>query len=266
MSSRYLRELTRKNFRMKNLSILPLQSFDDYNTPEGGVGFICTTYFDALFGGQLDASIMAITVTSNDRSIAIKCMPHDEDEYDDIIFLPDWAREYLGNGTAQINKVDFDGIPRAQTIRARVIDNEIYHIDIKEQLEDVLSNFKFIQANIVLTVEIETMGGYPGQIWIEDVLDEDGAPCVGPALLGEEVCLDMAEPLEHAPEFDPVITAPVKSPVIASEPEPVASASEPEPLTIRPEERQQSRHSAAENLSAEEQRRIAREARLRRFA
>ncbi len=238
---------------MQHLSILPLQSFDDYNTPEGGVGFICTTYFDALFGGQLDASIMAITVTSNDRSIAIKCMPHDENEYDDIIFLPDWAREYLGKGTAQINKVDFDAIPRAQTIRARVIDNEIYHIDIKEQLEELLSNFKFIQANIVLTVEIETMGGYPGQIWIEDVLDEEGNSCVGPAVLGEEVRLDMAEPLEHAPEFDPVVApapAPAPSPIMAPEPEPVASALEPEPLTISPEE----------------QRRIAREARLRRFA
>lgn len=229
---------------MQHLSILPLQSFDDYNTPEGGVGFICTTYFDSLFGGQLDATIMAITVTSNERSIAIKCMPHDEDE--DIIFLPDWAIEYLGNGTAQINKVDYDGIPNAQTIRARVIDNEIYHIDIKEQLEELLSNFKFIQANIVLTVEIETMGGYPGQIWIEDVLDEEGAPCIGPAALGEEVRLDMAEPLEHAPEFDPVIApVPVPSPIMASEPEPVI----PE-LTLSPEE----------------QRRIAREARLRRFA
>ncbi len=244
---------TIRGLRMQHLSILPLQSFDDYNTPEGGVGFICTTYFDALFGGQIDTSIMAITVTSNDRSIAIKCMPHDENDYDDIIFLPDWAREYLGKGTAQINRVDFDAIPKAQTIRARVIDNEIYHIDIKEQLEELLSNFKFIQANIVLTVEIETMGGYPGQIWIEDVLDEEGNSCVGPAVLGEEVRLDMAEPLEHAPEFDPVVApapAPAPSPIMAPEPEPVTSTLEPEPLTISPEE----------------QRRIAREARLRRFA
>ncbi len=226
--------------RMQYLSILPLQSINDYNTPEGGVGFISTTHFDTLFGNSIDLSIMAITVTvSPDRSIAIKCMPHDEDE--DLIFLPDWAREYLGNGTAQINKIDLDATPVAHTIRARVIDNEIYYVDIKEQLEELLSKFKFIQANIILTVEIETMGGYPGQIWIEEVLDEEGNSCIGPALLSEEIRLDMGEPLEHAPEFDPVVTAPLPSP----DPEPVI----PE-LTISPEE----------------QRRIAREARLRRFA
>ena len=241
MSRRIIRGL-----RMQHLSILPLQSFDDYNTPEGGVGFISLTYFDTLFGNSLDLSIMAITVTSADRSIAIKCMPHDEDE--DIIYLPDWAREYLGDGTAQINKIDLDATPVAQTIRARVIDNEMYHVDIKEELEKLLSNFKFIQANIVLAIEIDSMGGYPATIWIEEVFDEEGTTCVGPAQLGDEVRLDMGEPLERAPEFEPsVVPVPEPVPVPVPEPELVV----PEPI---------------EELSVQERTRIAREARLKRFA
>lgn len=210
-----------------------MQSFTILNIQDSelnGIALIPQNIFEALFyGSEDDTRIFGINVICEitDKYVAIKCMPHNEDE--DIIFLPDWAREYLGNGTAKINKIDFD-LPRAQTIRARVIDNEMYHIDIKEQLEDLLSDFKFIQANIVLTIEIETMGNYPAQIWIEDVVDEDGIPCIGAALLGEEVRLDMCEPLERAPEFEPT-----------------------EPIV-------------PEVISQEEQRRIAREARLRRFA
>ena len=232
--------IVNQQLRMQPLSILPLQGFDDYVSPNGGVAFIPGPTFEAFFYGTEDIStIMGITITGSitNRSIAIKCMPHNEDE--DCIYVPEWVREYLGEEIAHINKIDLDAIPIARTIRARVIDNEMYHIDIKEQLEDLLSDFKFIQANIVLTVEIEAMGNYPATIWIEDVLDDNGTSYDGPAQLREEVQLDMNEPLEHAPEFDPVL---------ASEPEPEP---EPEPTVV---------------VSSEEQRRIAREARLRRFA
>lgn len=215
---------------MQSFTILHIQ-----DSEVNGIALIPQKTFEALFYGSAeDTPIFGIHVICEitDKHIDIKCMPHEED--DDIIYLPDWAIDYLEHGTVKISKIDFDATPHAHTIRARVIDNEMYHIDIKEQLETLLSNFKFIQANIVLTVKIETMGNYPAQIWIEDVMDEDGTPCIGPAVLGEEVRLDMGEPLEKAPEFEPV-----------PEPELV-----PEPVTI----------------SQEEQRRIAREARLRRFA
>ncbi len=245
------RQNNNQRYKMNPLSILPLQGFQDNVSPEGGVAFIPHEVFEAFFAGNYAATIMGIIINNDitNRAVAIKCMPHDET--DDCIFVPEWVREYLGQGTARINKVDFDALQQAYTIRARVIDNEMYHIDIKEQLEDLLSDFKFIQANIVLTVEIETMGGYPAQIWIEDVLDEEGNSCVGPAVLGEEIRLDMGEPLEHAPEFDPVVApAPLPSPVMAPEPEPVIPEHMVPEMTISPEE----------------QRRIAREARLRRFA
>ncbi len=246
------RQNNNQRYKMNSLSILPLQGFEDYASPEGGVAFIPHKVFEAFFAaGNYTSPIMGIIINAEltNRNVAIKCMP--QDEADDCIFVPEWVREYLGEGFAKINKVDYDGLIQAHTIRARVIDNEMYHIDIKEQLEELLSDFKFIQANIVLTVEIETMGGYPAQIWIEDVLDEEGASCVGPAVLGEEIRLDMGEPLEHAPEFDPVVApTPAPSPVLAPEPEPLMPESMVPEVTISPEE----------------QRRIAREARLRRFA
>jgi hypothetical protein len=91
------------------------------------------------------------------------------------------------------------------------------------------SYYKFIQSGMTLTI---SMPDILGQVWIESVLDEDDIDCIGPALLGAEVILDMGEPLIPLP---------------LQEPEPVPV---PEPV---PE------------LTVEEQRRIAREARLRRF-
>jgi hypothetical protein len=227
-----------QQLRMQPLSILPLQSINDNESQDGGVAFIPLSYFEALFYGNIDMglNILACSITSEltNRSIAIKCMPHDE--YDDCVFLPDWSYSYLGQGTVRINKIDFDATPVAHTIRARVVDNEAYHSDIKEELENLLSSFKFIQANIVLTIADGS------QIWIEDVLDEEGSSYDGPAQLGEEVRLDMGEPLERAPEFE--------EPVSVPEPEP-----EPEPEPVPEPE-----------LSAEERARIAREARLKRFA
>jgi hypothetical protein len=114
----------------------------------------------------------------------------------------------------------------------------------------LLYDFKFIQSNIILTVYLECMGGYPAQIWIESVFDQDGIECLGSALLSAEVELDMAEPLERAPEFEPIVAeataAATAVPVEAAE-EAVEEAAVPKKATA-------------------EQQRLAREARLKFFS
>lgn len=205
-------------------SVLPLIHYDEGVTAESGTAMIPERVFNRLFN-NMDNEIFGITINGDVNSVAITCMPHNIEDCDDIVYLPNWCILHLQSANVNIKRIDIDAIPRAKTIKCRVIDNELYIGDIKTALEQLLYDYKFIQSGLTLTLSLEI--GIEGQVWIESVLDIDDIDCIGPALLGAEVNLDMGEPLIPIPEPEPV--------------------PEPKPLT------------------PEEQRRIAREARLRRF-
>jgi hypothetical protein len=211
-----------------NYSVLPLIHYDEGAISESGTAIIPEGAFNRLFeDDELESGIFGITISGIDTDVTLTCIPHNHEN--DIVYLPNWCILQLQGDIVTIRRIEIDRIPRAKTIRCRVIDNELYSGDIKSALENILYDYKFIQSGMTLTV---SMPDIDGQVWIESVLDEDDIDCIGPALLGAEVILDMGEPLIPLP---------------LQEPEPVPV---PEPV---PE------------LTVEEQRRIAREARLRRF-
>jgi hypothetical protein len=218
-----------------NYSILPLIHYDEAVVSESGTAMIPEELFNRLFNNDDNMGIFGITIKGVDSSVAIVCMPHNDG--DDLVYLPNWCILHLQSEQITIERIDIDAIPRAKTIICRVIDNELYAGDIKTALEQLLYDYKFIQSGLTLTLRVETE--LEGQVWIESVMDEDDIDCIGPALLGAEVILDMGEPL-LSDDSPPAM--PGCEPLLAEEPAPIAKQS-----------------------LAEEQRRIAREARLRRF-
>ncbi len=235
---------------------MPLSACEDAKL-DAGVAYISDDAFNNLFDHDDDdaaaeSGVLAIRISNKEDSdtdldhdsIIMTCIPTRED---DTIYLPEWAIDRLKSSIVHVERADLDAIPRAKTIKVKVIDNELYHTDIRDRIEELLYDFKFIQSNIILTVYLDCMGGYPAQIWIESVFDQDGIECIGSALLSAEVELDMGEPLERVPEFDPIIPEEPAVPAESAVPaEAVVEAAVPKKATA-------------------EQQRLAREARLKYF-
>ncbi len=222
---------------------------------DAGIAYISDTAFNNLFDHddddeETETEILAIRISNREASepgidydsIIMTCIPTSED---DTIYLPEWAIDRLKSSIVHVESVDLDAIPRAKTIKIKVIDNELYHANIRDITEELLYDFKFVQSNIILTVYLECMGGYPAQLWIESVLDQDGIECIGAALLSAEVELDISEPLEATPEFEPE-AVPVAIPEAVPEAVPEIPTTESKKATA-------------------EQQRLAREARLKYF-
>lgn len=226
------------------LSVMPLSTCEHVKSDMGaGIAFISDVAFHSIFENEEDL-LFAIRIKNSEdddtKNIIMTCIPIDEE---DTIYLPEWAIDYLQSSIVYVEHVDLNGIPRAKTIKAKVIDNELYHTDIRDHLEEILYDFKFIQANIILTIYLECMGNYPAQIWIESIIDQDGIECIGSASLSEEVELDLSEPFEKVPEFEPVEDIPDIASLV---PDPVV----PDPPILK---------------ATKEQQRLAREARLKYF-
>ena len=187
--------------------------------------------FERLFGSE-PGELLGINVYTDERRIAITCMPSSCEG--EVIYLPEWACEHLAASEALLESVEMDAIPRARTLRVQILDDELDHGLIRDELEKYLYDFKFLQPHIVLTVPLEE-AEIQVQILIESIIDEDGFECDGPALLGDELELDIAS----VPEPEPM-------------PEPM-----PEPAT---------KSMAEPKVPTADEKEAIREARLRRFA
>lgn len=198
--------------------------------------------FERLFGSE-PAELLAINVYTDERRIAITCMPGNCEG--DVIYLPDWACQHLAASDAFVDPIAFgsDAIPRARTLRVQILDDELDHGLVRDELEKYLYDFKFLQPHIILTVPLEE-AQIEVQILIESIIDEDGFECDGPALLGAELELDIAVAVEAMPE------EPVHMPE-----EPIATV---EPMVQEEEPKLK--------VPTADEKEAIREARLRRFA
>ncbi len=215
---------------------------------ENGIAMIPEGIFERLFNLE-ESTVFGLRITNGEKNVYIGCMPHNEGGNE--IYIPKWVRDNLdGSNEVDIERVELDAFPRAKTIRVKVLENALYYADIRDEIERMIYDFKFIQQHIILNIVLDKLGGYEGEIFIESVIDEDGIYCDGPALLGEEVELDIGEPLERLVEYEPPEEL-VEEPPLLPEPEP-----EPEPVPEVP--------LAPVIPTIDELTRI-REARLRRF-
>ncbi len=192
---------------------------------ENGIAMIPESVFDRLFNLE-ESTVFGLRITNGEKNVYIGCMPHNEGG--DEIYIPKWVRDNLdGSNEVDVERVELDAFPRAKTIRVKVLENALYYADIRDEIERMIYDFKFIQQHIILNIVVDKLGGYEGEIFIESVIDEDGIYCDGPALLGEEVELDIGEPLERLVEYERPPPPPMLSPLVEPSEEEPTEPTEP---------------------------------------
>jgi hypothetical protein len=132
--------------------------------------------------------------------------PHFQDR--EHIYIPHWIMEQIGieNGSAVTIELLVEEIPNASMIYLKPLDTAIYHADIRECFEKKLDMFHVLQSGTMLSLEIDVLGGYKVEAYVDRV--EPACIC----RLGGEVGVEFLEPDEGIPEFKPV-PAPVPVPL-----------------------------------------------------
>lgn len=113
------------------------------------------------------------------------------------IYVPQWLMENLGIDSEQDIHLELisDDISNASKIYLKPLDNAIYHTDIRECFERGLDMFHVIESGTMLTVEVESLGGYKVYAYVDKVEPE----ILG--RLGGEVEVEFLEPDGGVPEF-----------------------------------------------------------------
>jgi hypothetical protein len=218
------------------LSILPLQGFGDHVKEEGGFGFIKSDLFMEMFGDTSMTDPMIIKVSQADGAeVTVTAVPHNED---DGVFVPDWAFEILNqNEPVDIEKVDINELPLVKTVVVRMfIENE----SVKDMLEEHFYDFKVLHNNMWFKINDET-------IIVEHLLGEDGTEVMLGRLTDElAVTINISKDIE--PIAEPIPTQPVM-----------------ETITESAIDMTEERSLVPPAPPTEEEKRAAREARLRYF-
>jgi hypothetical protein len=137
---------------------------------------------------------------------------HDDNR---IVYVPSWV--FLHMPTVTQVRYDFltELPPMATKIQIKPLDNALYCVDIAEVVSTVLSNWHVIQKGTIFEVPLTTLGGYPVEVFVENVEPQD---CV---LLRGEVPLELSESVETVPEFQPQVQAPPRPPTPIPREEPI---------------------------------------------
>jgi len=222
------------------LNILPLQGFGDHIKEEGGFGFIPSDLFMEMFGDTSMTDPMIIKISQGDGAeVTVTATPHNEDG--DGVFLPDWAFEILNqHEQVTVEKVDIGELPVIKEIVVRMFTAVD---DINEQLEEHFYDFKVLHNNIWFKINDET-------VIVEHVIGEDGDEL----LLGR-LTDEVAVTINVSHDVEPLTTPPMLT-------EPV----EDSPPTTPPQINEMVHELAPPAPPTEDEKRRAREARLRYFS
>lgn len=191
--------MTDEHFLMP-LNVLPIQSFGDHIKEDGGFGFITMSLFNELFGDTSLLDPMIIKVSQADGAeVTLTAMPHNEDVG---IFMPDWTFEILNaHEHVKVTKVDIGELPVIKTIIVRMfIENDV----VRDLLEEHFYDFKVLHNNVWFKVDGET-------VIVEHLLGEDGEEIMLGRLTDElevtiNVCKDILPVALPEPLPDPLPT------------------------------------------------------------
>jgi len=151
-------------------------------------------------------------VTTALGSTRVCCIggPHFQDR--EQVYIPHWIMEqlHMDVGDSIIIELITEDILPASMIYLKPLDTAIYHTDIRECFEKKLDMFHVLEAGTILTVEIESLGGYKVEAYVDRL--EPAHVC----RLGGEVGVEFLEPDGGVPEFVPAtVTAATDAEVAA---------------------------------------------------
>lgn len=121
---------------------------------------------------------------------------HSETTAKSIFYCPIWVFHIF----EQYSHAEYDIItnlpPVATKILIKPLDNSLYHTDIQEEISSTLSKWQSIKKGTIFSVNLEMLGGFPVDVFVEDLQPAEWC------LLRNEAVLEMSEPLESVPEWN----------------------------------------------------------------
>lgn len=140
--------------------------------------------------------LLARLISSNGIS-RVCCVGSPHFQAREHIYIPQWLMENLGIDSENTICLELitEEIPDATKICLKPLDTAIYHTDIRECFERSLDMFHVIETGSMLTVEVESLGGYKVYAYVNNV--EPGMM----GRLGGEVEVEFLEPDGGVPEF-----------------------------------------------------------------
>jgi hypothetical protein len=142
-------------------------------------------------------------VTTSLGSTRVCCIGGPHFQSREQVFIPQWIMEqlYMDVGDSVIIELITEDVLPASMIYLKPLDTAIYHTDIRECFEKKLDMFHVLEVGTVLTVEIESLGGYKVEAYVDRL--EPAHVC----RLGGEVGVEFLEPDGGVPEFVPASAA-----------------------------------------------------------
>jgi len=160
-----------------------------------------------------DTGAMLVRITNPITEVSRICClggPHIGNK--EYAYVPVWILENIGISVCDDNQwvtiePFCEEIPQGTMIYLKPMDNAIYHCDMRECFERALDTFHVLEAGTILTVAVESLGGYTVQAYVDRV---EPGPIVR---LGGEINVEFIEPDGGVLEFAPPVV-PVAIPVV----------------------------------------------------
>lgn len=134
------------------------------------------------------------------------------------IYMPLWmldAAGFEGNGeTQKAILLTNEAFPEATKIVLRVIDSAFYTADLKAELEASLTKLGILRKHSTIQIPIQSLGGFPVEVFISDLEPADCVLCEG-----EEVVVEFEEPVDQVEPPAPRPPTPIPAPLLPLLPE-----------------------------------------------
>jgi hypothetical protein len=140
--------------------------------------------------------------------------PVSEQNLDDAIFLPNWmisVAGFKGEGEfVTITDLEKEAFPEATKLVLRVVDSAFYNSQVKEELEQSLSEMGVVKKHTLLQIPIHGLGGFEIEVFVAHTEPADTVLCDG-----DEVVVEFEEPVDqvHVPQRPPTPIPPPPLPL-----------------------------------------------------
>jgi hypothetical protein len=178
---------------------------------------------------EQEAEVLLLELEQEGRT-QLLCIGGSTNESDSVVFLP--KRCFLEFDVAAFVHVRIKKVmpPLATKLTLKPLDNELYHCDIVSAVSAHLSQWQVLTKWTTLTVPCEELGGYPVDIFVEDI---EPAAIV---MLRGEVPMELMAPVETVHEWK-TPAAPTETDHVPVNPDTDFTAFQ-EPLEPEPQETQ----------------------------
>lgn len=199
-------------------------------TTDWATATLSREFWEQLYRNEDTHHRLFLRFQANDRTVVIAagrpCMDANHiSEEDYKVYLDPSNIERLGlHGDGEVVQVTVfseEAFPEATRIVIRSIDSAIYNSDVKEELEQALTQLGILKLHSQIEVPIQALGGYAIELFISQLEPASLVLCHGDDIILEfEEAVDAIEPPVSQRPPTPIPEGPPMLPEMTPEPQP----------------------------------------------